>query len=120
MIGDCWGIVWNDQDPTLLACSSKHKMFVLDCSRRVKEEPITSSAHLLGFKGLQLIGVYLDELVMYGESKEGSVRIFDSQQLRELKDILFGKSLDENQTNSTEQTSSVNLITLFPGDQPVE
>lgn len=116
MIGDCWGIIWNDQDPTLLACSSKHKIFVLDCSRHTREEPITSSAHLLGFKGLQLIGVYLDEMVMYGEAKEGSVHIFDSQQLRELKDILYGKSLDEKSSGSTEQISSLNLITLFPGD----
>lgn len=89
-LNDVWGLVWNDSSPSLLAASSRHKIFVLDASLRSKEEPITASAHLVSFTGLELTGVYLDEMVMYGEPRPGAVRVFDSQPLRELKEVLYG------------------------------
>lgn len=65
-LNEVWGLQWNDEDPNLLAASSKHKILVILVDKHALEDPITSSAHIVSFKGLQVSGVYLDELVMYG------------------------------------------------------
>ncbi|KAH0575427.1 WD40 repeat protein [Spironucleus salmonicida] len=108
---DIWGICWNNEDANMLAISSKHKIFVLQVNKKVREEPITSSAHILAFQGLIIHGVYLDEAVMYGAPMKGSYKQFETQQLRDLKEQLYGKVEEQDEIQPV-----TNLIKLFGHD----
>lgn len=86
-----WGLVFSPEDPNLVAVSSQYKVVVLHLDTQTREEPIQTSAHIIGFSGLSIIALYLDEISHNISSLDHAYYVLETQMLRELQEIIFGQ-----------------------------
>lgn len=94
-LSDVWGIVFSPDDPSILAVSSRQKVYVLHLNSRTKEEAMACTAHILGFSGLVVVCASFDEIVAFGSPLEPSYVILETQRLRELKDAMYGAAASQ-------------------------
>lgn len=86
-----WGLVFSPEDPNLVAVSSQYKVIVLHLDTQIREDPIQTSAHIIGFSGLSIIASYLDEISHNISSLDHAYYVLETQMLRELQEIIFGQ-----------------------------
>lgn len=86
-----WGLVFSPEDPSLVAVSSQYKVIVFHLDTQTREDPIQTSAHIIGFSGLSIIASYLDEVSHNISSLDHAYYVLETQMLRELQEIIFGQ-----------------------------